>query len=192
VEIGVLAACSVVVAILPPVVLAAEPPENLHCWTDHDGRVLSISDSHGVLAGCGVQYPHWDTDAWAGRTSTDGIDDLEARLRPRHRIVVYDLGTNDPVIRRGEQRRALLHAITRIGSRELFLVTVKRLDGVPYAGVNRVIRRFDDMRENVQVIEWARRVGDNEFGPDHVHLTAAGYEHRTRVIKAAVRSFQSR
>jgi lysophospholipase L1-like esterase len=61
--------------------------------------------------------------------------------------------------------------------------------GTSYAGFNHVLRLEDRARGNLRVVNWVRLARENPqwFGPDHVHVTAAGYQVRAQRIATAVR-----
>lgn len=163
-----------------------------NCWVNNDGRVLVIGDSLTVRlsntnplgAGCG-QYDRWDVDGWAGRSTAEGVDDLQARVRNRHVAVLYDLGSNDVLY--GGTRQALRDARAVADGRMLFLVTITRNDSWPYEQVNEAIRDFGANHARVRVIPWAGQAESSDFAPgDPVHYTAAGYAKRTAFIESRV------
>lgn len=169
-------------------VTATEPNDG---YTSHHftgGSIFDLGDSHTWLAGGGTQYPVWDTNCRPGRDSTAAVEVLAEWLRPRHKEVVFDLATNDhddPVTFRANLRQVW----SLLGpDRELLLVTTHSEKFSTYA-INQEIRDFVALHPNrSEFLNWAAWARDhpNAMSDDGVHFTAAGYESRTTLVKAAV------
>jgi hypothetical protein len=139
----------------------------------------------GELAGRGVTI-----DAETGRPSVEGLRVLRARLERSHRVVVFDLGTNDDPARPGTLAGNLAAARQVAGGRCLVVGTVERppLNGVTDAGLNRVVRSFARGSPGVRLVDWHRAVSREPslLSADRVHPTPAGYALRARLVATAV------
>ena len=180
-------------------VLLAVPAALLLCagaaQAQQPGPVLVVGDSLQVGTG-----PHLKRElggdvtvaARSGRPSAEGLGVLRRRIRPAHRVVVFDLGTNDPPAQPERLRGALAAARQLAGTRCLVVATLVRpaLDGVSIEGMNEVVREFASGGEGVKLADWraATRRSPKLLGRDRVHATRAGYAARARLIADAVRS----
>jgi hypothetical protein len=83
----IFAFCLAATTVLWPPALAAGAP------------ILYVGDSLGVgtspLLGSTLSGETVEADTQVGRSSSEGLAVLRSRLRPRHRVVIFDLGTND-------------------------------------------------------------------------------------------------
>jgi lysophospholipase L1-like esterase len=169
------------VALLAAAAIAAHPgPVN--------GPVVYVGDSLGVgtLPGLVTRMPtvSFDGDARVGRTSTEGLAVLRARLRPRHRVVVFDLGTNDPTP--ATLSRNLRAARREAGRRELVLFTINKPGDARF---NRAIRKFAARDDNAELIDWHARAGSERLlGGDGIHATPWGYRRRIGLVAACLRA----
>jgi lysophospholipase L1-like esterase len=149
--------------------------------------VLYVGDSLGVGT---VQQLRSSTapgalecDTKVGRSSTEGLAVLSSRLRGRHKIVVFDLGTNDATaeLLGANLRRA--RALT--GERLLIVFTLNKADAHPF---NRVIRAFAGSADNVFLVDWhstaARR---HLLAGDGIHASPSGYRRRAALVNAVIR-----
>lgn len=156
------------------------------CQTFNDSRVLLIGDSHTVKSPCEA-YPRWDADARQGRWSEQALEALDARLRPRHTKVVFDIATND-VFDSDRYRDNLRLLWQMIGDRKLVLVTTCANSVQP--SVDDEIRSFVAAHpQRSSYVAWGEYAcGHPElFGPDNIHFTAEGYEQRVGMVKDGAR-----
>jgi hypothetical protein len=157
-----------------------------------DSDVLVIGDSHSLISGAHRAYPGCDVSARAGRDSVEGLKALELGLRPRHRVVVWDLSTNDHADPEGFAAR-LEQLRERVGERELILVNTWRRDGAnSHRSVNAVIDDFvGRYPARTRLVDWAAHVDAHEEAlgreTDFVHFSAAAYEDRIELINTAIR-----
>jgi hypothetical protein len=95
-------------------------------WAPAIDPVLYVGDSLGVgtvrQLRSSTAPGALDFDTRIGRSSTEGLEVLGSRLRPRHKIVIFDLGTNaaSPEILGRNLRRA--RRLT--GERLMFVFTL--------------------------------------------------------------------
>lgn len=164
-------------------------PSQIHGFCDSD--VLLIGDSHTLLSDVPRSFPDYDVDAESGRGSAQALNVLDQYLQPRHRIVVFDLATNDHA--EPARCKANLELFRdQVGSRRLVVVNCWRQDDPnTHLRVNRVLRRFaDHHRRKVTLVDWAsyldlhpESLGQN---PDRVHFTERAYRRRAAMVRAAV------
>lgn len=154
-------------------------------------EILLIGDSHTLLSGAHQTFGDLDVHARLGRDSSEGLRVLAERLRPRHRVVVFDLATNDigdPGL--FEANLEMLHE--RTGDRGLVVVNTWRRDGANRHGeVNEVQADFTERHpERTTQVDWAAYIDDHPEAltndPDYVHFTLEAYDHRTRMIRQAI------
>lgn len=131
-------------------------------------------------------------DARTSRPSGEGLRVLSARLRPEHRVVVFDLGVNDDPSAPGALAADLASARRAAGNRCMVVATLERpaLNGVKVDGLNRAVESFAGGDPNVQVVDWqaTARADRGLLGPDGVHATPAGYALRGRLVAQGVRA----
>jgi len=137
-----------------------------------------------VLSGRQVEL-----DARTGRPSPEGLQVLSSRLRPGHRVVVFDVGTNDDPSRPGVLRASLTGALSLAGDRCVVVSTLRRppLNGVPVDGLNAEIERLRPM-PNVIVADWRGFTEERPalIAPDGVHATSEGYVQRAALVGNAI------
>lgn len=143
-------------------------------------RVLVVGDSLEVGTGPYLQRRGATVDARGGRPSSEGVGVLRQRLRPGHRAVVFDLGTNDASV--GELRRSLRQARQVVGGRELYVSTVNSPSD--QRAKNRLLKRFARKSPNIHLVRAASKVAP---GPDGIHYSPQGYRQRGRLLARALR-----
>jgi len=179
-------ATAVALAVLVPVVRAAEAP---------GGGVLVVGDSLEELTS-----PHLaqflpgvplTINAVGGYNSFQIFDLFEESFDPaRHRVVVFDAGTNDnpgyPEILAGN----LAKVAAIVGDRCLVVPTIHGLHpgGVDDSGKNRAVREFAASRPGTQTPDWQGAVFRHPelMQADNLHPTEAGAELRARLIARGV------
>jgi hypothetical protein len=158
--------------------------------------VLVVGDSLEVGTGAHLKRElagrQVEVDARTGRPSPEGLQVLRSRLRPGHRVVVFDLGTNDDPSRPAVLRNSLSGALSLAGGRCLVISTLRRppLNGVPIDGLNSVIDEVAGSAPTVQVADWRGATADDPglMSPDGVHATPAGYPQRAKLVADAIRA----
>jgi murein DD-endopeptidase MepM/ murein hydrolase activator NlpD len=104
---------------------------------------------------------------------------LKALLKPQHRVVIFDAGTNDSSA--ATLRRSLAAAKAAAGDRRLIVLTV--LSPPRTASLNTVIRA-----SGADVLDWQKLVRTERIPLDGmgIHPTAAGYAKRAALIADAI------
>ena len=152
--------------------------------------MLVVGDSHTWMAGAGHQFPEWDTDCRAGRTTAEGLEVVAGNLADRHEVVVFDMATNDGDVPPGEHRSQLAELRRIAGRRQLVLVTCWRLDvSLEHVVGNQRGMAADDPA-STSVADWAAFVAKRPelFASDRVHFTDEALIARTGIVRTAVRS----
>lgn len=150
------------------------------------GPVLYVGDSLGVgtvpyLRGL-LPRVALEADARVGRTSAEGLAVLRWRLRRDHRVVVFDLGTNDWTP--STLSRNLRDADVWGQGRRMIVFTLNKPGVEP---LNDVVRQFAERRSNVTLIDWhARAAREHLLAGDGIHAGPAGYARRARVVARVI------
>lgn len=170
-----------------------DSPEEVH-RNFAGGPVLIIADSHTWMAGAGAQYPDWDTDCRAGRTTAEGIDVVAANLAPRHRVVVFDQATNDWATATEEHWRQLLELRRMLGERQLVLVSSWRADHSIEHVVANQRRLVAAQPATTSIADWADFVINHPryMAADRLHYTNDAMPIRTGMVWAGVRAAEAR
>jgi hypothetical protein len=119
-----------------------------------------------------------------------GVNELRRRgLAP---FIVVQLGTNDDPGAVGSFDHSVRTALRIAGKKRCVVwpnIVRPPVGGRSYAGYNNVLRRLDDRRRNLRVVNWSRMVRRNPqwLADDGVHVNATGYSARARAIARAVR-----
>jgi lysophospholipase L1-like esterase len=160
------------------------------------GSVLVIGDSLQVGTGPYLEQQLGalpvESDDRQSRGSSEGLEALQARLRPDHDVVVFDLGTNDDPSNPNALYANLQAARAATGDRCLVVATILRppYNGVTVDGMNAAVERFALDNPGVQLVDWYG-VATGTPGilyEDGVHARPEGYALRGRLIADAVRS----
>ena len=168
-------------------------PEEVH-RSFPGGPVLVVGDSHTWMAGAGRQYPEWDTDCRAGRTTSEGLAVVAASLEERHGVVVFDQATNDGYIPPQQHWAELLELRRLVGERQLVLVSSWRLDVSLENVVANQRRLAAENPGSTSVADWADFVVHHGqyFASDQLHFTDDAMPIRTGIVWAAARAAQLR
>jgi lysophospholipase L1-like esterase len=131
-------------------------------------------------------------DARIGRPSGEGLRVLASRLRPEHRVVVFDLGVNDNPAQPGGLASDLAAARRLAGDRCVVVATLERLplNGVDVDGLNRAVKGFAARTSGVQLVDWQSAVMSDPglLNPDHLHPKPDGYALRGRLVAEGVQA----
>lgn len=131
-------------------------------------------------------------DSRNGRPSSEGVVVLRARLRAEHRVLVFDLGTNDDPSQPGILAGNLRAAREIAAGRCLVVASVNRppVAGASSEGLNRVIRDFVAETAGAQLVDWRAAAASDPglLSADRIHATAGGYALRARLVGAGVRA----
>ena len=152
------------------------------------GPVVYVGDSLGVgtlprLVGT-MPAVSFDGDTSIGRTSSEGLAVLRSRMRERHRIVVFDLGTSDPTP--ATLARNLCLARDEAGARLMVIFTISKPGAGPF---NRAIREFAARADNVELLDWcATAATEGLLGGDGIHASVGGYRRRAGLVAACLRA----
>lgn len=160
-----------------------------HVFSGSD--VLIVGDSHVLICGAHQAFSDCDVDAVAGRGSSEALRVLDLHLRPRHRVVVFDISTND-IGDPGQFERNLELLPERVGDRELVMVNCWRRDGVnSHVAVNAALDEFVARHPvGTSLIDWAAYVEQQTAAldpqTDRVHFSIASYRRRIELVAAAI------
>ena len=125
-----------------------------------------------------------------GRTTSEGIAEMEAgrpRLSP---YVVVSLGTNDPPDQIDAFRTAVARVVKLVGpDRCLIWATIWR-DGAPNEAFNDVLRATAEANPRLRLVAWAEmiRLHQGWLAADGLHGNETGYRERARAVADAARS----
>jgi hypothetical protein len=153
--------------------------------------VVYVGDSLGVgtLPVLMSRMPRvsFDGDTRIGRTSTEGLAVLRLRMRRRHSVVVFDLGTNDPAPATLSRNLRTLRG--EVGARFIVVLTINKPGAAPF---NRVLRNFAARGDNVALLDWhATAARERLLGGDGIHATGAGYVRRAAMVAACLKRERS-
>ena len=160
------------------------------------GSVLVIGDSLQVGTGPYLEQQLGalpvESDDRQSRRSSEGLEALQARLRPDHDVVIFDMGTNDDPSNPNALYANLQAARAATGDRCLVVATILRppYNGVTVDGMNAAVERFALDNPGVQLVDWYG-VATSTPGilyEDGVHARPEGYGLRGRLIADAVGS----
>jgi hypothetical protein len=144
-------------------------------------EVCSAPHLRAAAGGTGLEI-----DAEKGRTSTQGVNVVAARLRPDHEVIVFPMGTNDTSADAFAASLAALGSLA--GGRCVVVATIARppLRGSSAASLNRAVATFA-AQGDVRVADWrAAASAPGVLGRDGTHATGAGYALRASLLAEAV------
>jgi GDSL-like Lipase/Acylhydrolase family len=127
-----------------------------------------------------------DGNAMVGRTSSQGLSVLRGGLRRRHRVVIFDLGTNDPtpdaLVSNLRRARALAP------ERTLVVFTINKPGAAPF---NRAVRSFAANADDVVLVDWHSAAGRAHLlAGDGIHTSVAGYSRRAGLVAGRLQAAQ--
>jgi murein DD-endopeptidase MepM/ murein hydrolase activator NlpD/lysophospholipase L1-like esterase len=163
------------------------PKPHFHCKELHKdqpqsgGDILYVGDElasgTGPYIASGLPRRNVTRNGGSGRTSGQALAVLKAKLQKHHRIVGFDVGTNDAVGTPAVLRANLEAAWDLVRPRRFVVATVIRAAGVDASALNTTIKDFAAKYDNVLLVPWAQQ-GSTYLGADGFHPTEAGYKFR--------------
>ena len=178
-KLAILALCLAAAAVRCAPAVAAPAP------------ILYVGDSLGVgtspLLRSALRGQAVEVDTRVGRGSSEGLAVLRSRLRPRHRIVIFDVGTNDFDVRLFG--RNLRRARWAIQDRQMIVLTMNRSGIEPF---NYTVLRFAASTFDVIVADWyslAQRW--DLLAGDGIHASGSGYRLRAALIAGCIAAGRS-
>lgn len=200
-RLGMARNAAVAATIFAVLTVSAAPAAAMHLGEDAPpdggaGGVLIIGDSlmRGTAPYLNQELPGatLEIDAQKGRSSAEGLDVLSARLRPEHRVVVFDLGVNDDPSFPDALAADLRRARSIAGARCVVVATLSAppYAGIPYDGLNRAVESFAARNPGVQLVDWRQAAAGDPglLDADGVHALPAGYALRATLVAQAVDS----
>jgi lysophospholipase L1-like esterase len=158
------------------------------------GTATLVGDSLnvGVEPYLPAALPHWTivTNDRVGRTTAEGIDELEAGRAPLSPYVVVSLGTNDSADGAESFRADVARVLKLIGPNRCVIWATIWRNGKPNDAFNGVLRDAADANQRVRLVEWAAMVQAHPdwLAGDRLHGNETGYRERARAVAAATRS----
>ena len=135
--------------------------------------------------------PHWKVVAndRVGRTTDEGIAELEAGRPALSPYVVVSLGTNDTPDVPGF-RTDVARVLALIGPNRCVMWATIWRNGKPDDAFNDVLRAAAGSNHRLRLVEWAAmvRAHPDWLAGDGLHGNEAGYRERARAVAAATRS----
>ena len=157
------------------------------------GTVTLLGDSLNV----GIEpyvpdaLPGWKVVAndQVGRTTPQGIDELEAGRPVLSNYVVVSLGTNDPPSEVDAFRKDVARVLALVGPNRCVVWSTIWRDERPNEAFNEVLRDAATANRRVKLVEWAEMVDEDPdlLAPDRLHGDEDGYRARARAVAAAIK-----
>lgn len=158
------------------------------------GTVTLVGDSLnvGVERYLSDALPGWRLVAndRVGRSTPEGIAELEAGRPGLSSHVVVSLGTNDPPGAVAAFRADVARLLDLVGPNRCVVWATIWRDGAPNDAFNAVLRDAAAVNDRVRLVEWAEmvRVHPDWLAPDGLHGNKVGYRERARAIAEAARA----
>ena len=176
--------------------LAAVPASGARPHRPSSRSLLVVGDS--LTVGTRPYLHHWlgrwhiHTVASISKQVSEGPPTLRSFGSRLPRVIFVNLGTNGDPRATGTFLSAIRRTMRIAGPRRCVVwATIVRppVAGASYRRLNRVLADQARKRPNLILFRWARlaRRHPNWFGPDHVHVTAAGYQVRARAMAVQIR-----
>jgi len=155
------------------------------------GTVTLLGDSLNV----GVErylpdaLPGWKVVAndRVGRSTPEGIAELEAGRPQLSSHVVVSLGTNDPPAAVAAFRADVARVLALVGPNRCVVWATIWRDGAPNDAFNTVLRDAAEANRRVRLVEWAEmaRTQPELLAADGLHGNEDGYRERARAVAEA-------
>jgi lysophospholipase L1-like esterase len=157
------------------------------------GTATLVGDSLnvGVERYLSAALPGWTLVAndRSGRTTPEGIAELEARRPDLSSHIVVSLGTNDPPAAVAAFRADVARLLALVGPNRCVIWATIWRDGAPNDPFNAVLRDAADVNRRVRLVEWAGMVQAHPdwLASDGLHGNEEGYRERARAVAKAVK-----
>jgi lysophospholipase L1-like esterase len=157
------------------------------------GTVTLVGDSLnvGVEPYLSKALPGWKLVAndRVGRSTLEGIAELEAGRPVLSSHVVVSLGTNDPPGGVTAFRTDVARLLDLVGPNRCVVWATIWRDGAPNDAFNAVLRAAVEVNRRVRLVEWAEmvRAHPDWLAPDGLHGSEEGYRERARAIVEAAK-----
>jgi lysophospholipase L1-like esterase len=157
------------------------------------GTVTLLGDSLnvGVEPYLPAALPGWKVVAndRVGRSTPEGIVEIEAGRPALSSHLVVSLGTNDPPAAVAAFRADVAHVIQLAGSNRCVIWATIWRDGEPNEAFNTVLRDAAEANRRVRLVEWAEMVEAHPdwLAADGLHGNETGYRERSRAIAEAAK-----
>jgi len=157
------------------------------------GTVTLVGDSLnvGVERHLSAALPGWKLVAndRVGRSTPEGIAELEAGRPILSSHVVISLGTNDPPGAVAAFRADVARLLELIGPNRCVIWATIWRDGAPSDAFNAVLRDAADANHRVRLVEWAAMVQAHPdwLAADGLHGNETGYRERARAVAEAAK-----
>lgn len=160
------------------------------------GTATLVGDSLnvGVEDYLPAALPHWKIVAndRVGRSTAEGIAELEAGRPPLSQYVIVSLGTNDSpdAAGVGRFRADVARVLKLIGPNRCVVWATIWRDGRPNVASNDILAAAAESNRRLRLVEWAAMVQANPdwLAADGLHGNETGYRERARAVAAATRS----
>lgn len=152
-----------------------------------EGPILYVGDSLGVgtfpQLHTSLDGERVDGDTEIGRGSSEGLSVVHSRLRRRHGVLIFDLGTNDssPAVLSRNLRQARRETRERL----MVVFTLNKPGAAPF---NRAVATFAHSADNVVLIDWhSIAAKEHLLGGDGIHPGPHGYRRRAVIVSRRLR-----
>jgi lysophospholipase L1-like esterase len=125
-----------------------------------------------------------------GRTTAEGIAELEAGRPALSSYVVISLGTNDPPDAVEPFRVDVARVVELVGSNRCLIWATIWRDGAPNDAFNDILRDAAEAHPRLRLVAWAEMVDLHHdwLAADGLHGNETGYRERARAVAEAARS----
>jgi hypothetical protein len=157
------------------------------------GTVTLVGDSLnvGVERYLPAALPGWKLVAndRVGRSTPEGIAELEAGRPVLSSHLVVSLGTNDPPGAVAAFRSDVTRLLDLVGPNRCVVWATVWRDGAPNDAFNAVLRDAAATNSRVRLVEWAAMVQAHPdwLAGDGLHGNEVGYRERARAVAAATK-----
>lgn len=157
------------------------------------GTITLVGDSLnvGIEPYLAKALPGWKVVAndRVGRSTPEGVAEVEARRPALSTHVVVSLGTNDPPGAAEAFRSDVERLLELAGPNRCVVWATIWRDGSPDDAFNAVLRDAAAANQRVRVVEWASMVDEHPewLAPDGLHGNETGYRERAREVADAAK-----
>ncbi len=124
-----------------------------------------------------------------GRSTPEGIAELEAGRPALSSHVVVSLGTNDPPADVAAFRADVARLLELVGPNRCVVWATIWRDGAPSDAFNAVLRQAAEANHRVRLVDWAAMVHAHPdwLAADGLHGNEEGYRERARAVAEATK-----